>query len=318
MTTLKIHLFGGMRITHADWTDEVKMTPAVQALFAYLLLYRHRIHRREFLANLFWGDYCDDRARGSLSTVLWRLRSALETGDTTRETYLLSTPMGDVGFNDKSDHWLDVAVFEEQVNQIISRPVQALEAHDIHKLENGIQLYAGELLEGFYDDWALRERERLRALHLKGLAHLMRIFSHNKAFEKSIAYGRQILHRDPLREEIHRDVMRLYLESGQRSMAIQQYKTCCKILDAELGIPPMEETQAVYSSILEPSGHNQQQSNLTQSQCGNASPETPDLDEAIQGLFKAKQHFEKSLGHFERAIKLLERIVSPPPGGHKR
>jgi hypothetical protein len=34
----------------------------------------------------------------------------------------------------------------------------------VHDLQAGLQLYSGELLEGFYEAWALGERERLRAL----------------------------------------------------------------------------------------------------------------------------------------------------------
>ena len=34
------------------------------------------------------------------------------------------------------------------------------------------------------------------------------------------------LERHPLREEIHRSLMKLYQESGQRTLAIRQYSRC--------------------------------------------------------------------------------------------
>ena len=317
MATLRISLFGSIHVAHAAWAPELKITRAVQALLAYLLLYRQRVHPREVLANLFWGDHCEGRARSCMSTALWRLRRALEPGGTTRGTYLVTTPMGEVGFNQQSDHWLDVAVFEEQVGLIVRKPIQAMEADDVRQLENGIHLYIGELLEGFYDDWALRERERLRSLYLKSLAHLMCYYGHNGTYENAIACSQQILNHDPLREEIHREVMRLYLQSGQRAQAIRHYKSCCQILDAELGVPPMEETQALYHQILQGRSNQQtqcalrlaQSTALRSAQSRANSREPPGLEQAFQKLHLAMQHFEKSGEQLQRAFRLLEKVI---------
>jgi len=123
----------------------------------------------------------------------------------------MSPAYSEVGLNQESAHWLDVAAFEETCDQILARPVEALGAADVEVLEKAIGLYSGELLEGLYEDRALRERERLRRLYLNSLARLMRFHKHHQAFEPALACGRRILDRDPLREEIHRAVMRLYL-----------------------------------------------------------------------------------------------------------
>ena len=312
MTALRICLFGSIRIARADWASELKITRAVQALLAYLLLYRHRIHPREVLANLFWGDHPEEQARSCLSTALWRLRCALEPGDTTRGTYLVTTPMGEVGFNHKSDYWLDVAVFEDQASRIAGKPIQVMDADDAHQLENSIQLYVGELLEGFYDDWALRERERLRSLHLKSLAHLMRYYGYHGAYEHAITCGQNILNHDPLREEIHREVMRLYLQSGQRAQAIRHYKSCCQILDAELGIPPMEETRMLYHQILQGTNDHMAQSTPRQAQGTETSREPAGLEQAFQAFQKLHlsiQQFEKTGEQLQRAIRLLEKAT---------
>ncbi len=86
MATLRISLFGNIRIAHADWAADVKITRAVLSLLAYLLVYRRRIHPREVLTALFWGDHSEERARSCLSTALWRLRRVLEPGDTAKGT----------------------------------------------------------------------------------------------------------------------------------------------------------------------------------------------------------------------------------------
>lgn len=249
MSDLRISLLGEVQVTHSR-AAEIRLTPILEGLLAYLLLYRQRCHPRERLIDLFWGEHDQDQARGCLSTALWRLRCLLEPTRRTRGAYLVTTAAGHVGFNCESNYWLDVAAFEQPLGQILSRSNPALESRDVPELEQALQFYTGDLLAGFYDDWVLRERERLRALHLHGLARLMQYHGCQHNYEKSLVYGQQILDCDPLREEIHRDMMRLYLTSGQRALAARQYELCAQVLSAELGIPPMEETQRLYTEIV--------------------------------------------------------------------
>jgi DNA-binding SARP family transcriptional activator len=197
------------------------MGRAVKALLGYLTLFRHRFHAREVLAGLFWGDSSEKRARSCLSTTLWRLRKVLEPDHVPTGTYLVTTPTGEVGFNQESDHWLDVEVFEKQVKHILARPYESLKPKEVSQLEEALNLHEGELLEGFYDDWALRERERLRSLFVKGQIHLLYHYSHHAAWEQGLACARNILNLDPLREEIHREMMRLYFRNvGKKGTSI--------------------------------------------------------------------------------------------------
>jgi DNA-binding SARP family transcriptional activator len=277
--------------------------PSRQAycLLCYLLLNRGHPQHRERLAALFWGDHSQERARSCLNTALWRLRQVLEPDAAQRGTYLLTTGAGEVGFNLGSDYWLDVAAFEGACDQVLVRPVEAVGAADVEILEKAIALYSGDLLEGLYEDWALRERERLRRLYLNSLARLMQYHKHHQAFEAALACGRRILDRDPLREEIHRDIMRLYLADGQRARAVRQYQLCCEVLEGELGIPPMEETQALYTQILggaEP-----------HSTPAVGAPESDGQAEVVEQLRLAMQNFDEARAQLDRAIQLVERYA---------
>jgi DNA-binding SARP family transcriptional activator len=276
--------------------------PSQQAysLLCFLLLNRERAHHRERLAALFWGDHSQKRARGCLNTALWRLRQVLEPDAAQRGTYLLTTATGEVGFNPDSDYWLDIAVFEEQIDQVLAKPIETMDAVDVETLEKVLQLYTGELLEGFYDEWALRERERLRRQYLNSVAHLMHYYKYHQAFEEALVCGQKILDQDPLREEVQREMMRLHLENGQRALAVRQYELCSQVLAAELGVPPMEETQALYNQIVTSTPH-QVQSIL--------SGETPAGQQALQQLRLAVQSFDGAREELRRAIQLFERLV---------
>jgi adenylate cyclase len=52
-----------------------------------------------------------------------------------------------------------------------------------------------------------------------------------------------------LREAIHRALMRLYAQKGERALALKQYQACRDVLSAELGVAPETETEALAEEI---------------------------------------------------------------------
>ena len=235
MALLRIQLFGAVRVSHADQPRDARLIHTVQALLAWLMLNRRKTHAREALAGIFWGEEREDRARSCLSTALWRLRQALEPDGVPHGAYLISEPAA-VGFNCKSDHWLDVAAFEEGVAPLRTLRSGAGNGLDWSRAEAAIAHYTGDLLEGFYDDWALRERERLRLLYLECLTTLLRHYSETGTIDEALRCGQQILALDPLREDIHRELIRLHMRRGHRALALEQYERCRAVLDDELGV----------------------------------------------------------------------------------
>jgi DNA-binding SARP family transcriptional activator len=303
MRTLQIMLLGNVRVTGSGLSSAVRLTPIIQNLLAYLLLYRQRCHPREVLTELFWPEYDPEKARRCLNTALWRLRRLLEPPGGCQETYLITTPAGHVGFNGDSNYWLDVEAFEQPVSRIQTRSVLALETADARAIEHALPLYTGELLEGFYNDWVLHERERLRALHLDYLARLMHYYRDQGDYIQSLDYGRQILAHDPLREEIHREMIRLYLENGQRALAARQYELCAKALSDELGISPTKEMQRLHAGIT---------------QAANHRSSTVILDEPatwlpmLQQLHSMLREVEVAREQLQQMIQLAEQQVKTP------
>lgn len=249
MALLRIQLLGAVRVFHADHTYDARLTQTLQPLLAWLVLNRKKTHAREALTELFWGEQRADRARRCLSTALWRLKQALEPDGVQPGAYLISTA-ATVGFNNDSDHWLDVAAFEEGVGLLRTLAHRTGNAQDWLRAEGAIGHYTGDLLEGFYDDWAIRERERLRLLYLDSLATLLTHYSQGGAHDDALRCGQQILALDPLREDIHRELIRLHLQRSHRALALHQYEQCRAVLDDELGVEPMEETRALCAALL--------------------------------------------------------------------
>lgn len=299
MGALRISLFGTVRVAHDGCRSDVTVARALQALLAYPLLHRHRGHSREALAGLFWPDYSDERARGCLSTALWRLRRVLEPAGVSPGTYLVTSPTGEVRFNCANEYWFDVGALEEGVGRALARPLEAMDGDDARGLHDAVQLYSGDLLDGFYEDWALRERERLRLRYLDGLVRLMRYHERHEAYEEALARGQDVLRLDPLREEIHREVMRLHAKAGQRAQAVRQYEALREVLDAELGIAPLPETQALYARLVE-SASPPEATAMQASEPGG-------LPQAMRQLRVALHDFDRARERLQRAIRLVEQ-----------
>ena len=301
MGILQVALLGGVHVTHNNWLTEAKLTREIQALLAYLLLYRHRVPPREVLASLFWAEQSQEKAHRALNTALWRLKRALEPEGIPAGTYLSSHSDG-VGFNCQSQYWLDVEVFERETIHLITCPTQATDESHMQALEKILELYQGELLENHYADWALRERERLRALYLKSLTYLVQYYKFQKEYEKATAYGLKILDLDPIREDIHRDLMRLYLESGQRALAARQYGICQLTLAEELGVLPMEETRMLYVQIF-PEVH--------QNHSPHISKETLHLEQALGQLTQISHTIELARAQVQQTMQSFANHMRP-------
>ncbi len=126
---------------------------------------------------------------------------------------------------------------------------------DSASLDTALDLYQGDFLAGFFVDstafeqWATRERERLRLRAMEGLDRLVGGHLAQRAYAAGMATATRLLDMDPLREETHQQMMRLLALSGQRGKALEQYETCRRLLKDELGVEPTPETRALLERI---------------------------------------------------------------------
>lgn len=298
MATLHVRLFGSFQIMLGEETAPLNVPPSARTLLAFLLLQSHRALPRDTLAAVCWGERPNEQARACLNTALWRLRRALAPANAAATDFLLTNGAGEVGFNWDSDHWLDLTVFELQAAAFLAAPTDTLTPACIANMESAVGLYSADLLEGFYEDWALQERERLRLIYLSCLARLMQHHARQDAHQQGLNYGQLILRHDPLREEVHRQVMRLHWRAGERDRAVRQYQLCREVLAAELGIPPMPETEALFAQIVAGSA--------TDAPFAPAGPPAPaGLQDALRSIADARARLAAAHRDLNRAERLV-------------
>ncbi|MCL6431395.1 MAG: tetratricopeptide repeat protein, partial [Anaerolineae bacterium] len=231
---------GGRLLTPADWG-----TAKAKELFFYLLAFPSR--RKEQVAEVLWPDLSAGRLRSAFHVTLYRVRRALGMNDCVlydNEQYL---------FNRQLDYWYDVEEFESLLTQAESlRVTSPLEAESA--LEKACALYKGEYLEGMSfpdDEWCFWRREELARRYHGALQQLGDLRAERSDYAGALEAYRRLIACDPLREDIHREIMRCLALSGDRNAALRHYRTVVALLREELAVEPLPETSELYRTIAE-------------------------------------------------------------------
>lgn len=215
---------------------------------AYLALRAGEAYPREKLAALFWSDAAESQARTSLRQTLSVIGKAFD-----------AAPAPCLATDAKT-----VAVVANAVDVDVVRFEAAVRKGTTEALEEAVELYRGDLLDGVvvdepdFEAWLLTERERLREMAIAALARLLTQYQASPgAIDRAIQTGFRLLALDPCQEPVHRTLMRLYAGQGRHAAALRQYQFCVTTLRRELNTEPDPETRRVYREMLQrraPSG----------------------------------------------------------------
>lgn len=217
------------------------------AALVYYLAATQRAHNREALAALLWPDAAAAVAKKNLRDILVNLRRLLEPDlvSNRNEVSLLQTDAVQV----------DTLFFAAKLAQA---QAETLPAARQSLLSEAIRTYGGEFLQGVnvaeaeaFEEWVRGEREHFRQLALQALHTLVGDALLRGDHGDGIDYATRLLALEPWAEEVHRQLMLLWAQSGQRGAALAQYEACRRILAEEVGVEPATETVELYERLLQ-------------------------------------------------------------------
>lgn len=219
----------------------------VQELLCYLLLHR-KPHAREYVAALLWAESSAAHAKKYLRQALWQLQVALgaNLGLFGHRVALVDADW--IQLNPALNLWLDVEVFERAF-ALMNDGRTHLSENAAQIVHQAVSLYEGDLLEGYYQDWFLCERERLQTMYLAMLDQLIRYSELHRKYDRGLSYAATALRYEPASERTHRQIMRLYYYAGDRSAALRQYDRCVASLKSEFGVQPTARTAELLKRI---------------------------------------------------------------------
>lgn len=221
----------------------------VRELFSYLLIHRNRHHTRESLTSILWQDVTPKQSKRYLRKTLWQLLKSLEVPKGKASEYLIVDSIW-IQINPEATVCLDVAVLEDAFACCEDIPGRQLDSEQFNKLLQAAEIYQGDLLDGWYQDWCLYERERLQRMYLIILDKLVEYCMAHGQYETGLRFGLRILDFDLAHERTYRHLMRLYYLSGDRTKSLRQFQQCVIVLKKELGVVPRTRTVNLYQQIL--------------------------------------------------------------------
>ena len=301
MGSTKFFLFGKLRIeTSINVIPKIEPHKA-EELLVYLLLYRDQSQPREHLADVLWGEISPEQSKSYLRKALWQLQSRLELHGGQN---ILLVDGEWLQVNPHFDYWLDIEVLEQAFKNTQGVQGKDLEKKQAKNIQSAVEIYRGELLAGWYNNWCLFERERLQHQYLVMLDKLMDYCESHQQYEEGISYGERILRYDPAREHTHRRLMRLHYLSGNRTAALRQYRKCMEILRVELDVEPAQRTHQLFQLICN------DKLASTQSPRESTGKKIPNMREkSLTSVFGHLGAFQESLTKMQAQVSNDMRII---------
>jgi DNA-binding SARP family transcriptional activator len=212
---VQVRMLGGFELTVDGRPRD--LPPSAERLVAYLALQHHPVLRSQ-AAGVLWADRDEQRAAACLRSAVWRVNSGpgLPVIEAGRSRLALGA---------------DIAVDARDAATAAHNQIAGGAPVDVEALR-------GLLLPGWYEDWVLAERERLRQLSLEAMEQLAQSLLDAGQVRLAIEAALSVVAAEPLRESAHRVLIDAHVASGNRSEALRQFDRARTILDDELGLPP--------------------------------------------------------------------------------
>jgi DNA-binding SARP family transcriptional activator len=213
-------LLGGPYVIQQD--RRIGVPEGSKRLLAFVALHEGPVDRRH-AAGTLWPCGHDDRAAGNLRSSLWRLKGAGI----------------DIVRADKCALWLDPQTNLDlnAIENWAGRVIDGLAfVEDLRLPTWGAS--AIDLLPGWYDDWIIFKRERLRQRLLHAYEALSRLLVQARRYADAIDVALEAVRAEPLRESAHRTLLEAHLAEGNVVEARRIHLEYSRLLLRELGVDP--------------------------------------------------------------------------------
>lgn len=229
---------GNTRISDSSW--KLKKAKAVIKILA--IAPGNRLHR-DIILDTLWPELEPEAALNNLHKTLYVARRALEPGVSGSGSFLK--------FHDETvglEFDQGLSVDSQQFESLVSI---AQSNGDISSYKSALSLYRGELLpDDLYEEWSIARRDELGHAYQSLLSEYADLTESTGDANEAISALQQLIAVEPALESAHMRLMKLYAGSGDRHRAIKQYQSAVNTLQAEFGLEPQDEFQALYKGIV--------------------------------------------------------------------
>ncbi|MTI95546.1 MAG: response regulator [Firmicutes bacterium] len=205
-------------------------------LFAFLLHSQGNNVSKDLLLDKLWPNDNPDRAIRQLYNGIYYIRKALEEYGIDRSLVSI-----DNSYN------LKLGAVDYDVGRV--NELKRNSDDSIETLEEIVEQFGGDYLEGEYYHWATGERTRLENLMQQCLITLAVLCIENREYSKAEYKLKEAYKINPYEERVTELFMKLYLYTEEQSKAIKHFKEYTELIKDELGLQPNEKIYELYQSI---------------------------------------------------------------------
>lgn len=148
--------------------------------------------------------------------------------------------------SDRIARHYDVFEFTEAVEQAL---VANDERKQLQLFQQAVDLYRAPFLQTVNMPWAEKRRNDLRRLYALALVGMGRIFIRRNEQNRALGYLSRAAREAPEREDVHRDVINLYLHFGMIREASQQYDALEAALKSAGNLAPSKDSRDLREQI---------------------------------------------------------------------
>jgi DNA-binding SARP family transcriptional activator len=236
MPDIRIELCGGFRVEvdgRSIPEDAWRQRKPAALVKLLALAPRHRLHREQAMDAL-WPELAPVAAAANLRKALHYARRLAEsaTGESLIESAgeLVALPAG----------------LQVDVDEFRAASDRARRNGDLDAYTKAIELHRDGLLpDDRYEDWAVGPRDELQLEYLALLEEQAALLESRGDVAAAMRAVGLLIAADPLREEPHIRLMRLYALAGRRAEAMREYEH----LRETLGREPGAEAQRFYEEV---------------------------------------------------------------------
>jgi len=229
MERIRVQLLGGFAIA----IDEaaVHLSNAAERVIAFVAL-QSTPQRREQVAFTLWPDHVDQRALANLRSVLWRVRTRIDSLLEADHAYLRLGSRVSVDYRAKLRECEDVRARETP-----DADLTALIHHDT------------ELLPGWYEDWVIDEREWFRNRLLTTCEAQCRLLREHGDLAQAVDLAFDVVTAEPLRDTAYQELLESLIAAGNHADAMRHYERYRRRLNDEWGVRPSPAITGLIETI---------------------------------------------------------------------
>lgn len=231
--SIQLSLLPGFQLHCSDHPVAVPL--GAQRLLAYVAVHNIPLLRAH-VGETLWPEADRRRASANLRSAIWRARQAGHNVLNATGNRLGLTPDVVVDFPNA------VALARRMLDRAAPWPDGTVGQETATKLST-------DLLQDWYDDWLLLERDRWNQLRLHALEALAERLLECGELSQAVDAALAAVWTEPLRESAHRILIRIHAAEGNLGEAVAQYRRYQQLLRRELSTSPTAQMEQLIRQL---------------------------------------------------------------------